>query len=133
IVLYFTAGQKSPNTTVRIFLPEGVDITPDNTTVNVIGRGDVKLSGLATQSMGRLGTNCPYKKVGNFSISKNPDGGSILLFNHLDLRPANGADLKITIANQCLARVGSYFFKAIYETKEPEVLSSAGIGNETAV
>lgn len=132
LILYFTAGQRSPNTTVRIFFPEGIEVTPDNTTVNVIGRGDVKLKDLATQSMGRLGTNYPYKKVGNFALSKNPEGGSVLLFKHLDLRPANGADLKIVISNVKLSRVGNYSFKAIYETKEPEVLKSAGVGNETA-
>jgi polygalacturonase len=133
LTLYFTAGQRSPNTTVRIFLPEGIEVTPDNTTVNVIGRGDVKLKDLATQSMGRWGTNYRYKKVGNFAVSKNAEGGSVLLFKHLDLRPANGADLKIVISNVKLSGVGDYFFKAIYETKEPEVLTSAGVGCETAI
>ena len=133
IILYFTAGQRSPNTTVKIFIPEGINVTGDNTTVNVIGRGDVKLNDLATQSMGRLGTNYPYKKVGNFSVSKNSKGGSILLFKHLDLRPANGADLKIVISNVNLHKAGKYSFKAIYATSKPEVLISAGIGYETAM
>jgi polygalacturonase len=132
ITLYFTAGQRSPNTTVRIFLPEGIKITPDNTTVNVIGRGDVKLKDLATQSMGRLGTNYPYKKVGNFAVSKKAGGGSVLLFKHLDLRPYNGADLKIVISNVHLSQPGKYTFKAVYQTKEPEVLTSAGTGSEIA-
>ena len=132
LTLYFIAGQRSPNTTVRIFMPEGIQVTPDNTTVNVIGRGDVRLKDLATQSMGRMGTNYPYKKVGNFAVSKNPGGGSVLLFKLLDLRPDNGADLKIVISNVRLTKAGNYNFKAIYETKEPEVLTSAGVGNETA-
>jgi hypothetical protein len=131
ITLFFTAGQRTPNTTVRIYLPEGINVTGDNTTVNVIGRGDVKLKDLATQSMGRLGTNYPYKKVGNFAVSKNPAGGSVLLFKHLDLRPANGADLKIVISNVRLTKAGQYPFKAIYSTTQPEVLSSPGIGSET--
>jgi hypothetical protein len=79
VILYFTAGQRSPNTTVRVYLPEGIHVTPDNTTVNVIGRGDVKLKDLATQSMGRLGSDYRYKKVGNFGVAKNSAGGSILL------------------------------------------------------
>jgi polygalacturonase len=133
LTLYFTAGQRTPNATVRIYLPEGIIVTGDNTTVNVIGRGDVKLKDLATQSMGRLGTNYPYKKVGNYAVSKNPSGGSVLLFKHLDLRPANGADLKIVISNVKLSRVGNYSFKASYETKEPDVLVSAGVGTETAI
>ena len=132
LTLYFTAGQRTPNATVKIFLPAGIDITLDNTTVNVIGRGDVKLKDLHTQSMGRLGSNYPYKKVGNTAISKSADGGSVLLFRHLDLRPANGPDLKIVISNVKLAKAGKYAFKATYSTTQPEVLTSAGTGNETA-
>jgi len=130
LTLYFTAGQRTPNTTLRIFLPEGINVTGDNTTVNVIGRGDVKLKDLATQSMGRLGTAYPLKKVGNFAVSKNPDGGSVLLFKHLDLRPGNGIDLKIVISNVKLNKAGKYPFKAIYETTKPEVLKSPGMGAE---
>ena len=91
LTLYFTAGQRSPNATVKIFIPKGITITEDNTTVNVIGRGVVKLKDLATQSIGRVGGNYPYHKVGNFSITKLPDGSSLLLFKHLDLRPENGS------------------------------------------
>src|SRR5688572_4567446 len=133
LALYFTAGQRTPNATIRIYIPAGITITEDNTTVNVVGRGDVTLKGLATQSIGRVGTNYPYHKVGNFAISKSADGGSILLFKHLDLRPANGADLKIVIGNINLGRPGKYLFKATYSTSKPEVLTSPGIGSETAI
>ena len=133
LTLYFTAGQRTPNATVKIYLPAGIEVTQDNTMVNVIGRGDVKLKDLATQSIGRVGTNYPYHKVGNFAISKSADGGSILLFKHLDLRPANGADLKIVIGNINLGRRGKYLFKATYSTSKPEVLTSPGIGSETAI
>jgi hypothetical protein len=132
VILYFTAGQRSPNTTVRIYLPEGIHVTPDNTTVNVIGRGDVKLKDLATQSMGRVGSDYPYKKVGNFAVTQNAAGGSVLLFKHLDLRPENGADLKIVIHGVKLEKAGKYPFKVIYNTSKPEVLASPGIGAETA-
>ncbi len=124
LTLYFTAGQRSPNVTVKIFIPEGITITEDNTTVNVIGRGVVKLKDLATQSIGRVGGNYSYKKVGNFSITKLPDGSSLLLFKHLDLRPANGADLTIVISNVYLSSIGNYIFKAGYATSKPEVLTS---------
>ena len=53
LTLYFTAGQRTPNATVKIYIPAGITITEDNTTVNVIGRGDVILKGLASQSIGR--------------------------------------------------------------------------------
>jgi len=130
LTIYFTAGQRTPNATVKIFIPAGITITEDNTTVNVIGRGDVKLKDLATQSIGRVGTNYPYHKVGNFAISKLADGSSLLLFKHLDLRPANGADLKIVISDVSINKVGKYIFKANYSTTKPEVLTSAG--TETA-
>jgi polygalacturonase len=123
LVFYFTAGQRTPNATVKIYIPKGITITEDNTTVNVIGRGVVKLKDLATQSIGRVGDNYPYKKVGNFSITKLPDGSSLLLFKHLDLRPANGADLTIVISNVNLFS-GKYIFKASYTTAKPEVLTS---------
>ncbi|HEX7903184.1 MAG TPA: endopygalactorunase [Chitinophagaceae bacterium] len=132
LTLYFTAGQRTPNATVKIYIPAGITITEDNTTVNVIGRGDVGLKDLATQSIGRVGTNYPYHKVGNFAISKLANGSSLLLFKHLDLRPANGTDLKIVIHNVSLAMTGNYLFKATYTTSQPEQLTSAGIGTETA-
>lgn len=132
LVLYFTAGQRTPNTTVKIYIPPGIEVTGDNTTVNVIGRGDVKLNDLATQSIGRVGPAYPYHKVGNFAVSKAADGTSLLLFKHLDFRPANGADLKIVISHVKLNKTGKYIFKATYTTSKPEVLTSPGIDQETA-
>jgi polygalacturonase len=131
LTLYFTAGQRSPETTVRVYLPNGVKATMDNTTVNVIGRGEVKLKDLSTQSVGRAGAKYPYSKVGQVKIAKSADGGQILTFTRLDLRPANGADLKIVIPNVTLRRTGKYLLKADYTTSKPEILTSAG--TETAV
>src|SRR5688572_13096039 len=125
LTLYFTAGQRTPNATVKICIPKGITITEDNTTVNVIGRGAVKLKDLATQSIGRVGTNYSYHKVGNFAITKLSNGGSLLLLKHLDLRPANGVDLEIVISNINLPAIGKYVFKANYTTSKPEVLTSA--------
>ena len=71
LVLYFTAGQRSPDATVTFYLPAGIHVTMDNTTVNVIGRGDVKLKNLATQSIGRVGNKYSYSKVGNVAIAKS--------------------------------------------------------------
>ncbi|WP_084291822.1 endopygalactorunase [Pedobacter nyackensis] len=132
LTLYFTAGQRSPDATVKIFIPKGIVITPTNTTVNVIGRGDVMLKDLASQSIGRVGTKYSYSKVGEFNLSKVAADGTILSLEHLDLRPSNGADLKIVIAGVKLLNAGSYPFKAIYTTSKPEALTSAGTGNETA-
>jgi polygalacturonase len=133
VVLYFTAGQRSPDATVKIYIPAGITVTMDNTTVNVIGRGDVKLSGLATQSIGRVGTKYSYSKVGEAAISRGANGGSVITFSHLDLRPANGADLKLRISGVNLKKVGKYLFRAIYSTSKPEALTSPGTGPETTI
>jgi len=133
LTLYFTAGQRSPDAAVKIFLPDGINATMDNTTVNVIGRGDVKLSGLATQSIGRVGTKYSYSKVGDVTINKLPGGGSAIIFSHLDLRPANGTDLKIMIHDVNLKKAGSYPIRAQYSTSAPEKLSSPGTGSETTL
>ena len=124
LTLYFTAGQRSPDATVRIYLPAGIHSTLDNTTVNVIGRGDVLLRDLEKQSIGRTGSNYSYSKVGTIAISRTADGGSLLLFNHLDLRPANGPDLKIVIRDILFTRIGKYLIKANYSTTQPEILTS---------
>jgi len=125
VTLYFTAGQRSPDATVQITLPPGIAVTLDNTTVNVIGRGDVRLRDLPTQSIGRVGSAYSYSKVGEVAIASASDGGTTLTFKHLDLRPANGADLKLIIGGVKLARVGAYSFRATYTTSQPEVLTSA--------
>lgn len=132
LILYFTAGQRSSKATINIKLPEGIHVNPDNTTVNVIGRGEVKLKDLTVQSIGRVGTNYTYTKVGHVAITTSANRGSVLTFKDLDLRPANGADLKIVIRNVKLSRKGEYHFSANYQTTEPGLLTSAGIGSETA-
>jgi polygalacturonase len=130
--LTFTAGQRSPDATVKISLPAGVVATLDNTTVNVIGRGEVLLRDLPKQSIGRVGSAYSYSKVGDVAITQNADGGAVITLSHLDLRPANGADLKLVIHGVKLAKAGAYRFAASYTTSKPEVLSSAGIGSEVA-
>lgn len=132
LTLYFTAGQRSPDVSVTIFVPAGITVTPENTTVNVIGRGDVRLKDLPAQSIGRAGVGYPYSKVGEVSINKETDGSTRLEFKHLDLRPANGADLKLVIHSVMLDKAGDYSFRAHYTTAQPEKLTSAGTGPETA-
>lgn len=133
LVLYYTAGQRSPDATVNIYLPPGIRVTMQNTTVNVIGRGNVTLSQLAQQSIGRTGSAYSYNRVGAASIITLANGGTRLQLSHLDLRPANGADLTIVIGGVRLPKAGNYAFKATYTTSKPEVLTSAGTGAETAI
>jgi polygalacturonase len=131
LTICFKAGQRSPDATVRILLPAEINVTPDNTLVNVIGRGNVTLRELPNQSIGRVGTKYPYTKVGNVTITKTPQGHTQLIFEHLDLRPDNGVDLKISISDVKFKTAGTYDFAASYTTSKPEVLSSAGVGLET--
>jgi polygalacturonase len=131
LTLYFTAGQRSPDAAVQIFLPAAIKVTMDNTTVNVIGRGDVTLRNLSRQSIGRVSSRYSYSKVGHVAVTQSANG-SIITFSHLDLRPANGPDLKMVIRNVNLSKVGKYPFRAVYTTSKPEVLTSAGTGSETA-
>lgn len=131
LTLSYTAGQRSPNASVQIFLPLGVEPTLNNTSVNVIGRGFVKLSDLDKQSIGRVGSLYSYTKVGNVALTKSANGATIITFKNLDFRPANGADLVLKINDVRLKNSGNLIFKAIYTSSLPEVLSSAGTGNET--
>lgn len=131
--LCFTAGQRSPDASISIYFPKDIEVNTDHITVNVIGRGNVKLKDLATQSIGRVGTRYSYKKVGEYHVSKTKEGGSVLVFEHLDLRPANGADLKMIISGVKFVRPGNYPFTAVYSTSQPELLSSSGTGTETTL
>ncbi|MEQ7800807.1 glycosyl hydrolase family 28-related protein [Pedobacter sp. ASV1-7] len=133
LTLFFTAGQRTPKARVQLFLPAGIEVTPENTTVNVIGRGTVKLKDLNTQSIGRFGANYSYSKVGTFTIRKKNEGGSILTFNDLDLRPSNGPDLILTIQNVKLKKIGEYAFSSSYTTSEPEILNSPTTGRANTI
>jgi polygalacturonase len=124
LTLDFTAGQRSPQTNIEIQIPSGVNVTMDNTTVNVIGRGEVKLSELAAQSIGRTGTNYSYKQVGQVKIIDKGKQGQIVSFSNIDLRPLNGIDLRIRIRQLNIQNVGDYVFMAFYTTTEPGIYRS---------
>ena len=124
LILDFYAGQRSPMTTVTIRIPEGIDVTLDNTTVNIIGRGEVLLRDLPKQSVGRTGTNYSYKKVGDVEIHKDGKKGTRLIFKQLDFRPSNGPDIRLCFRGVAIPTKGNYIFEADYVTSEPEVLHS---------
>lgn len=125
LTLDFYAGQRSPMTAVTFRIPEGIEVTLDNTTVNVIGRGEVLLRNLSTQSIGRTGTNYSYNKVGEVEIRKEKTQGTLLLFSGLDFRPSNGPDIRLSISGVRLSSKGTYTFEAEYTTSQPEVLRSS--------
>ncbi|MDR7130227.1 polygalacturonase [Algoriphagus sp. 4150] len=131
LVLYFTAGQRSSGASVSIDFPRGVEVTMENTSVNVIGRGDVKLKDLKSQSIGKVGSRYSYDKVGEVVVSGTVAEGMKVTFKNLDLRPLNGFDLKLTVADVKLQNAGEYQFSSYYSTREPERLNSAGTLGET--
>jgi polygalacturonase len=133
MVVRFTAGQRTPDATVRIFIPEGIHVSKEDVWVNVIGRGSVQLNDLDHQSVGRVGTDYSCSKVGTAQLEKSAKGEICLVFRHLDLRPSNGADLEIILKNVTFPKAGEYRFRAGYETSQPEKLKSPGIGAEQAV
>lgn len=124
LTLDFYAGQRSPMTTVIISVPEGIDVTLDNTKVNVIGRGEVLLRDLSKQSIGRTGTNYSYNRVGEVELQKIEKKGTLLIFKELDFRPSNGPDIRLCINGVVLPSKGTYTFGAEYKTSKPEILRS---------
>lgn len=124
IVLDFIAGQRSPKATIHIYIPEGIHTTLENTTVDIIGRGEVLLRDLPCQSIGRTGTHYSYGKVGNVSIKQNNNGGQIITFSDIDLRPFNGIDLRLKIKDVTPPSIGKYVFMSDYITSEPQVYHS---------
>lgn len=124
IVLDFRAGQRSPMVKVEIRVPAGIVVTLDNTTVNVIGRGEVLLRDLPKQSIGRTGTHYSYNKVGNVALRDEGERGTVIVFSGLDFRPSNGPDLRICFRGVAPVRKGINRFEAIYATSKPEVLQS---------
>ncbi len=124
LTLDFYAGQRSPMTTVIISVPEGIDVTLDNTKVNVIGRGEVLLRDLSKQSIGRTGTNYSYNRVGEVELQKIDKKGTLLIFKELDFRPSNGPDIRLCINGVVLPSKGTYTFGAEYKTSKPEILRS---------
>lgn len=132
IILNFIAGQRTPAATISIHMPEGVTVTLDNTTVNVIGRGEVTLRDLPKQSIGRTGTNYSYRQVGQVSISTLPGGKQVVTFTNIDLRPLNGIDLQLRIKNVKLNKTGEYTFRSEYITSQPKIYKSAATSMSTA-
>lgn len=124
IFLDFRAGQRSPMVKVEIRVPAGIVVTLDNTTVNVIGRGEVLLRDLPKQSIGRTGTHYSYNKVGNVALWDEGERGTVIVFSGLDFRPSNGPDLRICFRGVAPVRKGINRFEAIYTTSKPEVLQS---------
>lgn len=123
LILNFTAGQRVPNAIVTIDVPAGVTVTMEHTFVNVIGRGEVPLGELSSQSPGRWGDGY-HVTVGEASIEALENGEHRIRLSGLDLRPDNGIDVQLRIAGVSVDEEGIYTFEASYRILEPEELTS---------
>ena len=95
--LDFYAPERGILDSITLFIPKswGIDCLSD-VTVNVIGRGDVPVEQLSSQSIGRQGSLSPRTKVGKGKIDATQQNGyyRIKLYD-LDLRPDNGSDIRL--------------------------------------
>ncbi|MGN6421284.1 MAG: endopygalactorunase [Pseudobacter sp.] len=132
ITLLYTAGQRSPDATVRIMIPAGISVDTSSITVNVIGRGAVLLKDLSKQSIGRTGNKYSHRKVGTAKLKKDKNGNTWIILSGLDLRPSNGADITLTMKTRLQHSPGQFIFKSNYSVTEPVALNSFGGQEEEA-
>lgn len=124
ITLDFFAGQRTPMGEVEIRVPAGINVTLDNTTVNVIGRGAILLRDFSKQSIGRTGSHYSYNKVGNVALHDEKEKGILLVFTGLDFRPSNGPDIQLIISEVMVPEVKVYKFETSYTVSQPIKLKS---------
>lgn len=113
LVLDFVAGQRGYMSEISFLVPTAVPVSMERTTVDVIGRGEVPLSGLSMQSIGKAASAYSYTKVGDVELTKEREG-TRLTFRNIDLRPFNGIDLRLRFKDVQLTKKGSYTFEASY-------------------
>lgn len=113
LVLDFVAGQRGYMSEISIIVPSVVPVSMEETTVDVIGRGEVPLAGLSTQSVGRAAPAFSYTKVGEVELEEVSEG-TLMTFRNIDLRPFNGIDLRLRFKNVKLPKKDGYMFVATY-------------------
>ena len=112
LTLNISAARRGFMEVVDIRVPEGVNVTGDNTTVNVIGRGAVTLDGLSRQYMGRHGDAYSLRRVGSAAIRRNSDGTTQIVLTDIDLRVDNGIDLQLVFSDVLFKTAGKHRFTA---------------------
>ncbi len=113
IVLNYDIAQRMDGANVYILVPHGIRVTLDNTIVNVVGRGETSLRGLAQQSVGRLGSLYKRHCVGKAKLIDKGIQGTEVCLSDLDLRPKNGVDIQLVIRGAVLS-AKDYTFQASY-------------------
>ena len=121
LTLNVNTAQRGFMRVVNITVPRGVNVTEENTTVNVIGRGAVPLGRLSSQYMGRHGDAYSLKSVGSATIHKNSDGSTQIVLQNIDLRVDNGIDLQLVFTDVQFDDTGDRQFTAFYK---PQLLAA---------
>ncbi|MBV8252672.1 MAG: endopygalactorunase [Chitinophaga sp.] len=130
--LSFTAGQRTPDATVIFEIPASLKFNADSVQVNVIGRGKMLLSQLATTSSGRSGKGYPYPFIGEGNVIHQKKTTQIVL-HHLDLRANNGVDVELYLTGvHTLDSTKGIEIGAWYITKEPKRLEG-GLAKELII
>lgn len=94
----------------------------DNVKVNVIGRGDVPIMQLSEQSIGRQGSLSPRINVGDGEVIASLDNGCFRIkLSNLDLRPDNGADIRLLLKG---VKNSDETLKAIWSMSTPVIPDS---------
>lgn len=113
LMLDFVAGQRGFMSAISILVPSPIAVDMEQTTVDVIGRGEVPLTNLPRQSIGHVASAYSYTKVGEVDVTKIKEG-TLLTFRNIDLRPFNGVDLRLRFKGVSLTKKASYSFEADY-------------------
>lgn len=99
IAVEFYAPDRGILDSITFHIPEswGRDCLED-VKVNVIGRGYVPVMQLSEQSIGRQGSLSPRINVGDGEVITSLDNGCFKIkLTHLDIRPDNGADIRLLL------------------------------------
>lgn len=117
LTLNVNAAERGFMETVNISVPRGVNVTMENTTVNIIGRGAVPLGRLADQYIGRYGNAYSQRKVGEAKLHTMSDGTTRIVLSGIDLRVDNGIDIQLVFSDVNLPETGTYAFSVDYKPR----------------
>ena len=140
LILHYHAGQRSNEAEVVFKLPPGVNANHNNTFVNLIGRGEVRLDrfhlsrGVETDGvferqdmhrvLGRFSVDYPYQTLGTVIITGDVTTGKTITFRRVDLRPNNGVDFVLRIEDVGFDTVGEKNFSASLKTMDYAIAPS---------
>lgn len=105
--------RRTGDASLKVFLPTGIEFSPENVFINVIGRGDVRLTELEQQYIGKVSVGFE-RPVGRGKVIFDGEN-TVLSAEDLDLRPDNGTDIIITLKDSVFADVGDFDILATAE------------------